>query len=222
MKIAIVAATSKEWEPAYAKKDENFSKKNRLTFSFHETGVGVLAATVSLMQLIAEEKPDIIIQIGIAGCFDQLINPGKTVLVKDEILGDSGVLENGQWKDMFDMKLANKDNFPFENKRLFNPHLAKLNMLNLDEVTAITVSEVTTASERINQLKEKYNPLLETMEGAVLHYVGLKMDIPFIQLRAISNYVGERNKEKWMITEAIESLNETLLNYIDALHNVYK
>ena len=45
------------------------------------------------------------------------------------------------------------------------------------------------------------------MEGAALHYVGLSEKIPFLQMRSLSNFVGERNKAKWMMAEAINSLN---------------
>jgi futalosine hydrolase len=58
------------------------------------------------------------------------------------------------------------------------------------------------------------------MEGAALHYVCREANIPFIQVRAISNYVGERNKEHWKIKEAIDSLNEHLLKYVEKLYKI--
>ena len=45
------------------------------------------------------------------------------------------------------------------------------------------------------------------MEGAALHYVCLSEKIPFLQLRSVSNYVGERDKNKWAVREAIANLN---------------
>lgn len=58
------------------------------------------------------------------------------------------------------------------------------------------------------------------MEGASLHYVCREANIPFIQMRAISNYIGERNKAKWKMKEALEALNDTLLKYLDKLYKV--
>jgi futalosine hydrolase len=66
----------------------------------------------------------------------------------------------------------------------------------------------------------RYKASLESMEGAALHYMGRDLHIPFIQIRAVSNYVGERNKAKWKMKEAIYNLNETLLQYLDALHKL--
>ena len=57
------------------------------------------------------------------------------------------------------------------------------------------------------------------MEGAAFHYVCLQQKIPFIQLRAISNYVGERNKTKWKMKEAIINLNEKLIFLLTELSN---
>ena len=58
------------------------------------------------------------------------------------------------------------------------------------------------------------------MEGAALHYVCREMNIPFLQIRAASNYIGERDKEKWQMKEAIGCLNETILRYVDELYKI--
>ena len=55
------------------------------------------------------------------------------------------------------------------------------------------------------------------MEGAALHYVCLHQNIPFIQLRAISNYVGERDKTKWKIDLAISNLHNELIKLLKQL-----
>jgi futalosine hydrolase len=35
-------------------------------------------------------------------------------------------------------------------------------------------------------------------------------NIPFLQLRSISNYIGERDKTKWSLSESITNLNMAL------------
>jgi futalosine hydrolase len=44
------------------------------------------------------------------------------------------------------------------------------------------------------------------------------MNISFLQVRAISNYVGERDKTKWQIKQAIENLNNVLLKLVGKLY----
>ena len=56
------------------------------------------------------------------------------------------------------------------------------------------------------------------MEGAALHYACKKFQIPFIQIRSVSNYVGERDKSKWKLKEAIEAINKTVIAYVDLLY----
>ncbi len=57
------------------------------------------------------------------------------------------------------------------------------------------------------------------MEGAAFHYVCISEGVPFMQLRGISNQVGERFKIKWKIKESIESLNENLMRIVLQLQN---
>ncbi|NMD28678.1 MAG: futalosine hydrolase, partial [Bacteroidetes bacterium] len=40
--------------------------------------------------------------------------------------------------------------------------------------------------------------------------VCLQKEIPFLQIRGISNYVGERDKSKWKMEEAIDNLCNSL------------
>jgi futalosine hydrolase len=62
-----------------------------------------------------------------------------------------------------------------------------------------------------------FSPEIESMEGAALHFVALHQNIPFIQMRSISNWVGERDKSKWKIKEAISNLNNELKKIIDLI-----
>ena len=208
MKILIVSAT--EMEVAIAREQ----LKDSPNISFHITGVGILAAAVSLTKLALTYKPELIIQVGIAGCFDASIDLGKVVLVKEEILGDTGVEENGEWKDLFKTKFIVPDEAPFTNCRLVNKLLSAYNHSLLSEVTAITVNEITTRRERIAQLKSLYNPTIESMEGAALHYVCNDLNIPYLQIRGLSNYIAERDKSKWKIKEAVENVNKVLIETV--------
>lgn len=221
MRVFITAATIDEWMPSFLEMNPLYtSESNRLKVAFHQGGVGLLASTVSITRLVYEEKPDLIIQVGIGGCFDTTMKAGNVVAVKEELLGDTGVEEDGKWKDIFDLKLEKPGYPPFEKKRLPNHHMEKYNLLKLPEVVAVTVNEVSTRTDRIQQLIKKYNPVLESMEGAALHYVCREMNIPFLQMRAISNYIGERDKTKWKMKEAIDNLNQTVLKYIDKLYKI--
>ena len=55
------------------------------------------------------------------------------------------------------------------------------------------------------------------MEGAAVMMVCEKFKIKSIQIRAISNLVERRNKEKWNIPLAIKRLNEEAYKIINNL-----
>ena len=221
MKIIITAATTGEWMPTFLDINVLYTQESsRMKVIFHQCGVGMLATAVSLMRLITDEKPDLIIQAGIAGTFNNKTPLATTVVIKEETIADLGVEEDGKWKDIFDLKLEKTSYYPFEKKKLPNQWIKKFNLLKLPEVNAITINEISTNNKRIEQFKKKYNPVIESMEGAALHFVCREMNVPFIQIRSISNYVGERDKNKWQLKESIENLNKTLLLMIDKLYKL--
>lgn len=221
MRVIITAATVGEWMPAFLAIDKLYTgESDRLRVQFHQSGIGMLGSSYALSKMIFEDRPDLVIQAGIAGCFDQSAPLGKVVAVKEEMLGDVGVMEDGKWKDIFDLKLEKSSYPPFERRKLPNPWLGKFNLLKLPEVAAITINEITTDKDRIQQLIKKYDPFIESMEGAALHYVCRQTNIPFLQIRAVSNYIGERNKANWKIKEAIDNLNEALVKYVDRLYKI--
>jgi futalosine hydrolase len=221
MRVIISAATVAEWMPSFLNINALYTgESQRLKLQYHQSGIGMLAASFALTKLAIEDKPDLIIQVGIAGTFDTELALGTVVVIEEETIGDLGVEEDGKWKDLFDLELEKSSYHPFEKRKLPNQWLNKYNLLGLKQVSGITVNEITTHPERIQKLIKKYNPCIESMEGAALHYVARESSIPFIQIRAVSNYIGERDKSNWQMKLAIDNLNQTLLQYIDRLYQI--
>ena len=210
MKITIAAAT-----PFEIKEDVLKNEKHETCFLY--TGVGILASAVSLTQHVLQQKPGLVIQAGIAGCFDTNIRLGDTVVAANEYLGDTGVWEKEEWRDLFDLNLQQPDGLPFIHSGLQNEETGKWNLLHLPEVTGVTVNEITTDAQKSNLLQTKYKAAIESMEGASLHYVCRLFGVPFIQVRSISNYIGERDKAKWKMKEAILNVNEAVKNMMAIL-----
>jgi futalosine hydrolase len=221
MKVVLTSATEKEI--VQIKQHLPPSPTNahgQLQLSFHVSGVGILVSSFSIAKLIFKQKPDLIIQTGIAGTFDQNHPLGTVITIKDEILADTGVEENGSFKDVFDLNLENENVFPFNRKKLTNLFIHNLNLLQLQPLTGVTVNEITTRKDRIELLKAKYSADIESMEGASLHYACLQTSTPFIQIRAISNYIGERDKSKWNFRDAFKNLSSTVIKYIAEVSSI--
>lgn len=181
------------------------------------TGVGLTAATYNLQKQIQVKKPDLVIQAGIGGSFDKRLAMGTVVAVKKDTIADLGVIEKKQFQSVFDMGFAMPNQFPYKKGWLVNPGLHLLKRNSLKKVTAISVNQVTSSSKMAGLYEEKYQPMVESMEGAALHYVCLMENIPFLQLRSISNYIGERNKKKWEVKKAVSHLNNELIRLLNSL-----
>ena len=211
MKMLITAATKLEIQPLTDAKE---TIKTNAEIVFHTSGIGMMATAFSVARAIEQHKPTLVVQAGIAGCFDALFPLSSIVVVGKEYIADLGVTENNSWIDIFDMNLADPNEFPYSHKQLINPNIPEFNVLKSPVVTGVSVNTISTDIHIIQQIQQHYHPFVESMEGAALHYVCLKSCIPFIQIRSISNIVGERNKYAWKLKESIGSLNDYLKEYL--------
>ena len=209
MQILLIAATALEIEP--------FTTTNSRVDTLI-TGVGVPAAIYHLQKRIHQIDYDFIIQAGIAGSFSNEIALGRVVLVQQDCFADLGMEEKGNYTPIFNTAFANKDEFPFTDGWLINTD-ENLKYIDLPKAKAITLNKVSDSELQKQQFVQSFNADIETMEGAALHYVCLQEHIPFLQIRSISNHVGERDKTKWKIKEAIENLNKELQILINDLTN---
>ncbi|MDB5253843.1 MAG: futalosine hydrolase [Flaviaesturariibacter sp.] len=211
MRILLCAATSFEIGPTTA-----FIRQEGLgdRVAVLVTGIGLLATTHALTREVLTHRPRMIIQAGIAGSFDDRAALGSTIAISAETVADLGVTEGGRFRTVQDLGLQPANDAPWQNGWLPNPHKDLLETANLPTARSITINEITTDAARIAFYKERFDPAVESMEGAALHYVGLQENIPFLQLRAISNSVGERDKSRWLMKESIASLNECLQKFI--------
>ena len=237
MHILLAAATSFEIQPSidllkareYPSGNQGHPSPNQLSSPGHQlpspalhdidillTGIGSISTVHALMRQVGRRRPDLVIQAGIAGSFVPG-QTGKVMAIKEEALGDLGVYEDGTFRNIFDLKLSDPNAFPFTNGLLVNPHQHWLDLTGLPAVRALTINEISTDRARIDWYQQNIAPVVESMEGGALHYTCLKEDIPFLQLRSVSNDVGQRDKSKWDFRSSIAHLNEALVNIINKL-----
>jgi futalosine hydrolase len=207
MNCLLVAATTKEITPFL---DRYRAGATNTHVDVLITGVGLTAVTYSLVKQIGLKKPDLVIQAGIAGCFDPNISLGSVVVVRQDTIADLGVTEDNQLTTVFDLGLADANRFPFNKGWLVNPDNKLIKQTGLKAVNAVSVNQITTSKQMIESYISKFDPVVESMEGAALHYVCLQEKIPFLQLRSISNYIGQRDKKEWKIKDAILNLDKQI------------
>lgn len=218
MNCLIVAATAREIAP-FLEYYRNTEKKEHIDLHFDVliSGIGLTAATYHLVKQFSIRKPDMVVQAGVAGCFDTSLPLGTVVAIKQDTIADESVVELKNLKTLFDLKLVPQNQHPYKNGWLINPAKEMLKRTKLKMVRGISVNQITTSKQMIRFYKEQFNPVTESMEGAALHYVCLSENVPFLQIRSISNYIGERNKKKWNMADSIAGLNKELIRLLESL-----
>lgn len=215
MQILLCAATEMEIGPTILA----LSQKEGHRVKFLITGVGMVACTYALTKEVLTNRPDAILQAGVAGTLlpDQPL--ASVVAVRSECIGDMGVIEDNAFRSLFDLKLLSRNAAPWQDGRLMNEsHL--LTTGGLPVVDGVTVNEITTREDRMAYYHNALQVQVESMEGAALHYVALLENIPFLQIRSLSNFIGERNKKQWQLKEAIAKLNHELLHLLTTLNAI--
>lgn len=183
------------------------------------TGVGSISTAWALKQWISvNEKPDLALNAGIAGTYKDEFVVGDVVMPVSDCFADAGIEDGGKFLTLTEAGLKNADEFPFREGLLFADTRYIVRMKSfLKSVRAITVNTATGSEATRKKLTEKFNPDIETMEGATFFYVCTMENIPFLALRAISNRVEPRNRDKWNIPLALDKLSEKLGEVIIAL-----
>jgi futalosine hydrolase len=210
MKILVVSATDLELKLL---REHAFPPKHEFQFATH--GVGVISSLYKLNKL-GNPKPDLILQVGLAGSYNPSIELGETVFVHTEILGDEGAEDNEALLDLYDLKLRDENEFPFTQGKLPNPNI-NFFPSDIKAAKGLTVNLSAGNGSTIERRKNKFNPDIESMEGACLHYICLLNDIPFIQIRTISNVVEPRCKENWNIPLALKNNYAYTAHYLEKL-----
>lgn len=217
-KILLVFATASEADilkniPALSLNRDGYKFRN-IDISFLITGVGGISTAWSMKQWICNNSsPDIAINAGIAGSYRDNLVKGDVVIPVSDCFADMAVEADNKFLTLSEAGLMNPDQFPFENGSIIadNKYIEEASKF-LQKVKAITVNTSSGTEKTIERLKNKYNPDIETMEGATFFYICAMEKIPFLAVRAVSNKVEPRNFKAWDIPFALENLAGALNN----------
>ena len=217
MNILITAAEQEELDcaiKAYKELEEELEGKAK--FGFVLTGIGSTQASHTVTReiyrgLLRNEPYSIVANIGIAGSYDMEAFPmGSAAIVEKEFFGDLGFDTGDGFKDLFQYGTLNQDGFPYKGGALVRIPSENRNieeaLRKYKSGTGVTVQTVTGDSHKTDELRNRYNPHVESMEGAAVYYACIHENVPCFGLRTISNAVGERDMKKWDIPTALDTL----------------
>ena len=182
------------------------------------TGPGVFNAAHALTVYLEHSSPSLVLQAGIAGVFkDTGCVIGDVAIATREHYVHTGIQTKNFENDPLpfdlikDNPLSRKGIYPFEQDRVDRIHeilsrgLSK-NQINIIKGPFITVSSITSSFKQAGLLYSIFSPVMEAMEGAACAHTAALYNIPVIEIRSASNFVGERDKSKWDIDLAMEHL----------------
>jgi futalosine nucleosidase len=220
IKVLLIAATDAEAE-AFRKIQGIKSCQDGFLLGQSEvrllvTGVGSIATSWAMTKwLSSNSRPDLAINIGIAGSFRDDIKIGDVVVPVSDCFADAGIETVTGFITLEEAGLADPDRFPFTGGKIIAENKYCSMALNfLKPAKAITVNSASGSQESIDRMLKKYNPDIETMEGATFFYICSGEKLPFLALRSISNKVEPRNKDKWNIPLALGNLSEKLKKFL--------
>ncbi|MEA3231501.1 MAG: hypothetical protein U9Q05_07095, partial [Thermodesulfobacteriota bacterium] len=81
----------------------------------------------------------------------------------------------------------------------------------------VTVVTVTATDARAKRLHEEYGAIMENMEGVAAAHVCIRYDIPFLEIRSVSNCVGRRDKDAWNLPLAFERASQAVYAVIESI-----
>ena len=202
MHILLVAATAPEIAPLLADR--------RAGVDVLITGVGMVATAAHCSRALSTSRYDLALNVGVCGSFDRALAPGTVVHVTSDRLAELGAEDDERFLTIHELQLLGENEFPFERGVLVNRNPPENSAIAaLPAVSAITVSTAHGNTASIARVVERFRPQVESMEGAAFMYACLIHQVPFAQVRAVSNVVEKRNRAAWKMAEAIEALNGT-------------
>lgn len=179
------------------------------------TGIGLVATSYNLTRLVIQERPDFVLQLGIAGVLEPEVPLGTTVWVKDDLIADLGARDQeGNLLNLLALGLSDRSSVLLKS----NPTHTFISLLEqLPRALGLSVNQITgnPADAAMHVQRLQYDCHIESMEGAAMHYICNELDIPNLQIRSISNYIEPRDKSRWQLRTAIDNLNSFALTLLE-------
>ena len=191
-----------------------------------ETGIGAVNTAQALTVALQEIDPELVLQIGIGGAYlGSGLDKGDLALATEENYGDLGVITPAGWSpaDEIGIPVLSSDR-DYYNTYPVDPalvtraqHIVEQSGECVVQGPFVTVQQCTGREDIGNELAARFNAICENMEGAAAAHVCTLYAVPFLELRAISNRVEDRNKDAWDIPRAVQRVQFAARKLVEAL-----
>jgi futalosine hydrolase len=188
-----------------------------------ELGVGKTSAAATLAGRLVQGPPvGVVILVGVCGAFPRahLQNPTmareilELCVVTREGFGDEGVETPAGFLTMEDLGFGGS--VPLSACEHRSKKIAE--RLGAHLAVGLTVSSCSGTDARSVE-RGRLGAAVESMEGASVAHVCGVHNVPWVQLRCVSNYTGDRTADAWRLDEALAKLAQaaTLVTHMEDL-----
>lgn len=167
-------------------------------------GVGPAAAAAATAVALAGAPYDLVVSAGIAGGFQPEAPVGSLVIADEITAADLGAETPDGFVPVTELGFGTVTHRP---PNALVRDLAAAAGARTGAV--LTVSTVTGTAARATELRARHpRALAEAMEGFGVAEAAAAHGIPVLELRAVSNPVGPRDRAAWRIGDALAALTE--------------
>jgi futalosine hydrolase len=179
-------------------------------------GVGKARTAGGLAWSLRAHRPVAVLQVGVGGAYlGSFLSIGLAMLADADLELDLGVAGDDGWADFEALRvplLPARSGEPAAPGRAV-PTDARWTALlasasGLPRGRFATLDAVTADVERGAAMQRRFDVSIESMEGAAAAAVAARLGVPFAELRAVSNVVGERDRARWDLRGAVRTATD--------------
>lgn len=171
-------------------------------------GVGPAAAAAAASYAVATHEVTLLVSMGVAGAFASArLRHGDVAVATSIVAADLGAMSPERFLDLTALGLdggatvdCRADLVSATRDRLVAAGL------HVAVGAILTLSTMTGTTERAAELMSRHGAVAEAMEGAGVAHVAALHAIPVLEVRAVSNEVGLRDRASWDLVTALTSL----------------
>jgi len=172
-------------------------------------GVGSVVAAVNTARALVTEEYGLVISAGIGGGFPGKAEVGSLVVANEIVVADLGAQTSEGFRSVDELGFgAGCTQLPLDTN-LVDCVTGALRAAKLLVCSGpvLTVSTVTGTAERSRELATRIpEATAEAMEGYGVGCAAFDRGLPVLEIRAISNMVGPRDRSTWRVKEALDVL----------------
>lgn len=197
MRILVVCAVAEEAQAIEA------GRSLRHELDVLVCGVGPAAAAAATARTIAENSQmgrayDVVVNAGICGAFRGRARIGDLLIATDSVAAELGVALPWRFQPI--------DEIGFGTNRIGCNTVLTVAVEGV-RGEILTLSSITGSDGLAANLAHRYPDAIgEAMEGFGVATAAQQAGLPFAEIRAVSNYIGDRDVEKWDWTAALKTL----------------